>query len=161
MNSHQWIELEPEAAALEALSLRLSWSMRRRLAQQLDAFGLTMPQYMALTCIQRSAQGCSMTELAEASHQHTATMTGIVDRLVERGLVQRTRHPQDRRALIVALTDAGQQLMGEVAAHKRTWTRAFLSVLSAEERQSMLSAIERFLEVVEAGLSPENIVSGD
>jgi DNA-binding MarR family transcriptional regulator len=159
MDEHE--QIEAQAAALEGLTLRLSWSMRRRLAQQLDAFGLTMPQYMALKAIQRSPDGCGMGELAEATYQHSATMTGIIDRLAERGLVRRDRHPRDRRALVVALTEAGAALLGEVAAHKRAMMRALLAELSPDERQGVLAAVGRFLTVVEAQLAPDILVVGD
>lgn len=55
----------------------------------------------------------------------SGTMTNRIDRLEERGLVTRLRHPDDRRAVLVALTDAGQQsadaAITELLAIERTW----------------------------------------
>jgi len=144
------VKLEQDAAALEALNLRLSWVGRRWLQHDLDAHHLTVPQYMTLRCIQDSTEGCSMSELAESSHQVSATMTGIVDRLADRGLVARTPHPRDRRTLRVVLTPAGQQLMAEIHAAKRTLTRQVLSSLLVEERQAMIQTTRRYLEMMES-----------
>ena len=146
--------IEEEAAALEAISLRLSWVMRRRMEQELVRFGLTMPQYMALRCMERSAeQGCSMTDLAESSHQVLPTMTGIVDRLEERGLVVRERDPRDRRSLRVRLSEDGLGLMDRIAAQKRAWSVRVLKPLSPEERATAIGVLERYLNVVESELA--------
>lgn len=145
--------IEEEAAALEAISLRLSWVMRRRMEQELVRFGLTMPQYMALRCIERQAgQGCSMTDLAEASHQVLPTMTGIIDRLAERGLVVRDRDPRDRRALLVRLTEAGAALMEQVNARKQAFSQRALQPLAPDERARVIDVLERYLAVVQREL---------
>lgn len=142
-----------DAATLEAVSLRLGWVMRRRMEQELDSFSLTMPQYMALRYLQRQGeQGCSMTEVAESSHQALPTMTGIIDRLEERGLVARERDPRDRRALVVRMSEAGSSLLEEIAVKKRAWSVRVLQGLSAEERETALGVLERFLVVVEREL---------
>ncbi len=154
MQEKQANQLENDAATLEALNLRLSWVSRRRLQQDLEAFGLTVPQFMAMRCIQDSQQGCSMSELAESSHQVGATMTGIVGRLVDRGLVNRTRDPHDRRTLIVALTPAGSQLMNEISWAKRSRNMEVLSSLSPEERRALIETTQRYLEVMETTVRP-------
>jgi DNA-binding MarR family transcriptional regulator len=147
------VGIEEEAAALEALALRLSWTARRRLAQELSAYGLTMPQYMTLRCVERSQLGCSMTELADASHQLTATMTGIVDRLTDRGLVARERDPNDRRALRVRLTPEGQAMMERLNANKHAMTVQLLSLMSAEERRLLMEIGQRYLVLAESSFS--------
>ncbi len=149
--------LAEDAAALEAVSLRLSWVMRRRLEQELAHFQLTMPQYMALRCVERSGgTGCSMTDLAAASHQVLPTMTGIVDRLAERGLVVRERDPRDRRALLVRMTDAGESLMEQVTERKLALSSRVLSRLSPEERGVVIGVLERYLAVFQSGLDGQD-----
>lgn len=142
-------QLEQDAAEIEALNMRLSWVSRRRMQIDLDAYGLTLPQYMAMRCMQENEQGCSMSDLAEASHQVSATMTGIIDRLADRGLVARNPDPRDRRALRVVLTPAGHELLQQVAATKRELTLKILSELSGEERRAMIDSTRRYLEVME------------
>jgi DNA-binding MarR family transcriptional regulator len=95
-----------------------------------------------------------MSQLAESSHQVSATMTGIVDRLVERGLVARERDPQDRRTLRVDLTLAGRELLEQVRYHKRTWLLQFLEELSPGERRTMIEMAGRYLAIVEKSYNP-------
>lgn len=142
-------DLDREAAELEALALRLSLTLRRSLQQYLDAFNLTLPQYTAMSILGRGERGCSMSALADASQQLSPTMTGIVDRLVERGLVTRTRDPNDRRTLLVELSPEGRRVMERITEQKRVWMRRFLQVMSADEREMVSVVLLRFLEVIE------------
>lgn len=159
----KWMEqplttIDPALAAeydlLESLTVQLGWVARRRLEKELDAYGLTPPQYMVLRCIRDSERGCSMSELAESSFQVSATMTGIVDRLVERGLVQRERDPHDRRTLRVVLTGAGTDLLAKVSEAKRQWLHEFFGVLSPEDRKRMIEMGRRYLEIVQSAITP-------
>lgn len=142
-------DLDREAAELEALALRLSMSMRRGLQQYLELFNLTLPQYTVLNVLHREGRGCSMSELADASHQLSPTMTGIVDRLMERGFVTRERDEKDRRALRVELTPEGRALVARIKEHKRGWMRRFLQVISPEERAMINAVLLHFLAVIE------------
>jgi DNA-binding MarR family transcriptional regulator len=90
-----------------------------------------------------------MSELADASYQLSPTMTGIIDRLMERGLVTRERDPNDRRALLVELTPEGRQMMERIKEHKRGWMRRFLYAMSPDEREVINAVLLHFLEVVE------------
>lgn len=151
------VKMDPALAAemelLESLTVEIGWISRRRLEKELDAYGLTPPQYMVLRCVRDSENGCSMSELAESSFQVSATMTGIVDRLVERGLVQRERDPYDRRTLRVVLTGAGVDLLAQVREAKRQWLHEFFGVLSPEDRKRMIEMGRRYLEIVQSTIS--------
>jgi len=141
--------LDQETIELHEVTVRLGWIARRRMEQHLEPFGITAPQFMALRCASDRAEGCSMTRLAEASHQVTPTMTGIVDRLVEQGLVQRVRDQTDRRALRVVVTPAGRDLIERINQHQRGWVRQFLKQIAPEERQVMIAMARGYLEVIE------------
>ncbi len=146
--------LEQDAETVDNLLFQLSWVSHRRFEQELDAFHLTMPQYIALKCIHQNETGCSMSELAQSSHQVSATMTGIVDRLVDHGLVVRQRDPNDRRTLRVGLTQAGEDLLARVREQKRAWLREFLETLSAEERKIIIDMAQHYLTIVEKSFDP-------
>lgn len=148
------MELEDDATALEAIHLQLSWVSRQRLEQDLEAYHLTAPQFMVLRCIEENEPGCSMSMLAQSSHQVSATMTGIVDRLVEHGLVNRQREAHDRRSLRITLTKEGRALIEKVNENKRAWMRHLLSGLDAEERQALIQLSRRYLEMMEQANRP-------
>jgi len=89
-----------------------------------------------------------MSELAEAARQISATMTGIVDRLVERDVITRQRDPDDRRALRVSLTEKGTDLLEKIKEKKRVRLRHFLEELTPTERVDFVRMIGKYLDVV-------------
>jgi DNA-binding MarR family transcriptional regulator len=69
-------------------------------------------------------------------------VTLIVDGLEERGLVQRTPHPEDRRAKLVALTDAGRSAAARADAILDE-PPAVLHEVPAEDLEALLRVLER------------------
>ena len=82
--------------------------------------------------------GLPMRVLAESLDVSQASATGIVDRMEQRGLVERQRDDEDRRVIRVALTDAGRQLIAGVASERRGHLAALLDALTDEELDGLL-----------------------
>jgi DNA-binding MarR family transcriptional regulator len=74
-------------------------------------FDLSPPQSIVLRLLDEAKP---MGELAQLMHCDNSNMTGIVDRLEERGLVERTQAQGDRRIRLIALTDQGRELREEL-----------------------------------------------
>ncbi|GAB4572388.1 MAG: MarR family transcriptional regulator [Anaerolineae bacterium] len=144
------ISAQALAAELQQVMLQASSLARRHLMDVLTDFNLTVPQYYALVVVRRSAEGCSMSDLAEATHQVPATMTGIVERLAERGLVARRRDAADRRSRRVFLTDAGERLLAEIDHIRHTHMAAVLEQFPPDDRQALLGLMTRYLHALEA-----------
>jgi MarR family transcriptional regulator, 2-MHQ and catechol-resistance regulon repressor len=90
----------------------------------------------------------TMSQLAAGLQVRLSTITGVVDQLEGKGLVERTDHPEDRRSLHVHLTSKGRSLYH--AAHE-----AFLSHLeplldsrSADDREKLLSFLDDVTESI-------------
>jgi DNA-binding MarR family transcriptional regulator len=79
-----------------------------------------------------------MRALAEALDVSQASATGIVDRMEQRGLVERRRDEEDRRIVRVELTDEGRRLVEGVARERQDHMRAMLDDLSDDELQAFL-----------------------
>jgi DNA-binding MarR family transcriptional regulator len=77
-----------------------------------------------------------------------ATVTGLLDSLERRGLVQRTPHPNDRRSLTVEITDEGLAVLKEVRLRVHKRERAWMSSLSDAELEKLIKLLHR----VQAGL---------
>jgi len=75
--------------------------VRRRLR---EAFDITLPRFDVLAQLDRSPEGMTLGELSQRMMVSNGNMTGLVDRLVEQGLLRRRPSPTDRRAQIVSLT---------------------------------------------------------
>jgi DNA-binding MarR family transcriptional regulator len=76
----------------------------------LDRQGLSLTAAATLTTLRRSGPS-RLTELAVTEGVSQPSMTALVGRLVDQGLVQRRTDPADRRAVLIALTPAGSDLL--------------------------------------------------
>jgi DNA-binding MarR family transcriptional regulator len=86
----------------------------RRLASGIGAVlkehGLTMPQWSVLTILQLApAEHIPLGRIAHALEVHGTTITNAVDRLADRGLVERAIDPADRRSIRAYITPAGAE----------------------------------------------------
>ncbi|HEY53176.1 MAG TPA: MarR family transcriptional regulator [Caldilineae bacterium] len=124
--------------------MRLNWLQHRRFAQEIADLKLTVPQFFTLSTLESFGGKASMGELARSTYQVSATMTGIIDRLVRDGLVERRRAETDRRSVVVVITPAGQKLVDQA------WSRALGSldtVLNEMNSQEMASSY-RFVDAL-------------
>jgi DNA-binding MarR family transcriptional regulator len=80
----------------------------------------------------------SMRVLADALDVSQASATGIIDRMAQRGLVERLRDTEDRRVVRVALTDEGRGLVTGLATERRGHLVALLDDLTDEELAAFL-----------------------
>jgi DNA-binding MarR family transcriptional regulator len=71
--------------------------------------GLSSPQAWALAILDAEG-GLSLRELAERMYAHPSTVSGIMERLVARGVVRRQTDTEDRRGIRLSLTPAGRRL---------------------------------------------------
>jgi DNA-binding MarR family transcriptional regulator len=81
----------------------------------LDRFGITYPQYLALTALM-ARDGQTVGELSETLFLESSTVTPLIKRLESGGLVSRTRDQRDERVVRLALTDTGRSLATEAHA---------------------------------------------
>ncbi|RME46859.1 MAG: MarR family transcriptional regulator [Caldilineae bacterium] len=95
----------------------LIWFAFRRLAQRLQSYGLTQPQFVTLAALVRHGSPATMRQLTQVTFQDPPTMTGIVNRLVKAGLVDRTRSEEDRRVVWVNATPDGVALLKTIVQH--------------------------------------------
>ncbi len=92
----------------------LMWLGMKQFVGYLQRYGLTQPQFVTLAALVHHRQPATMQQLAKVTLQDAPTMTGIVNRLVKMGLVQRTRSDADRRVVLVEATTAGADLIERV-----------------------------------------------
>lgn len=87
--------------------------------------------------------------LAEQIGVGAATMTGLVDRLIERGLVVRVEVPHDRRVRLVEATDAGQRLVRGVTSFGHGHLARIVERLSRDELAALACGMAAVRRVVE------------
>ena len=108
---------EKRALAAEVWRLMAECSMAQfgRATEMLQPLGLT-PGHVKLMMKLEEGEGRAMGSLAQSFHCDASTMTWLVDRLEERGLVERRMLPSDRRVKTVALTPAGVKMKSDLMA---------------------------------------------
>ena len=74
-----------------------------------------MAQLHILYTLERSG-GMPMSRLADILNVSLSNATGLIDRIEERGYIERTRVPEDRRIVMIRVTDTGRRMLEEVDA---------------------------------------------
>ena len=82
-----------------------------------------------------------MSRLAELLDVSLSNATGLIDRMEERGLIERVRVPDDRRVVIVRASDQGARIRDEIEAIKQDRMRSILSRLRPEQLSRVLVAL--------------------
>lgn len=119
----------------------------RRVRQTRPVGDLTVAQLSALTSLEL-AGALSPRELADVERVQPPTMTKIVGKLEERGLVQRTPHPTDGRQVIISPTDRGRAVYAQFEQARNTWLARQLAELTPDERKVLCRAAEILQKVV-------------
>ena len=137
---------------------QIGWHMRRTLTEELERHGLANAHWVILEILSESereatdqsspgesSSGATMRTIAAQIGVPPSSLTGMVDTLVERGLVERRADPNDRRIVRIALTDAGRQF----GLDRRHWMyeayREPTDSLSLEEMRAVRELFERML----------------
>jgi DNA-binding MarR family transcriptional regulator len=126
--------------------LRAHASLMRELATDLIAkTGLSLGEFDVLVQLALAGGELRMSELAARAYSSRSGMTRRIDHLVDLGLVGRTNTDADARGVMVGLTDAGLQRLGEIVpVHMGAVAKLFVEPLEDEE----LEVLERALEKV-------------
>ena len=81
---------------------------------ELRAFGLTFSSYEALMLLSFTRRGeMPLGKMSDRLMVHPASITNTIDRLEEKGLVQRRRDARDKRRILAVITEAGRQVAAE------------------------------------------------
>jgi DNA-binding MarR family transcriptional regulator len=123
--------------------------LNRRVRQARPVGDLTFSQLSALTSLQL-AGALTPRELADMERVQPPTMTKIVGKLEDRGLVARTPHPTDRRQVILAATEEGRAVYAQFERARNEWLARELSDLDADDRDTLARAAEILQKVARA-----------
>jgi DNA-binding MarR family transcriptional regulator len=111
--------------------------------------GLTGPQLIFLKTLDRAGEA-SAGEIAKAISLSQATVTGILERLVKRGLVNRQRSTSDKRRVLVRITPEGQKILATAPPMMQASFLEQLNHLEQWEQTMILSALQRIVHLMGA-----------
>ena len=123
--------------------------LNRRVRQTRPVGDLTPGQLSALTSLQL-AGALTPRELADVERVQPPTMTKIVGKLEERGLVIRTPHPTDGRQVILAPTEQGRAVYTQFEKLRNEWLADQLAALEPADRAVLVRAAEILQQVARA-----------
>ncbi len=129
------------------------FNLGKRVAQlmdkRLESVGLSGAKLLALQSIV-SADGSStlvtVTCLADVMNTTKSNVTAMVDRLIADGLVTRTHSAEDRRAVVIALTEEGQRRYVSGVELVRAYHEELSTMFTVEERQLLGCILNKVAE---------------
>lgn len=120
-------------------------------SRQLSACSkITGPQLVCLrTIIEQGPM--TATSLSKEVHVSASTVVGILDRLEDKGLINRERGRQDRRIVFITATDDGRQLARDTPSPLQQKLAESLQVLPELEQATITLSLERVVNLIESG----------
>ena len=118
---------------------------------------LTGPQLWAIKIVAKSAP-IKVTEIAREMYLHPATVVGILDRLVLKGLVQRTKSNEDRRVVEINLTEQGQALVDRAPEVAQGLLIKGLEALPTEKLAQMSESMREMVKILRAEEIPPQLL---
>lgn len=120
--------------------IRLNRRVTSAVAAELRSLGLSIPQFDVLSTL-TEREGLTQQELAGRLYVTKGNVSGLIDRLVEAGLVERRASPEDRRSHALHLTATGADLAKRGLAAQRAYVARTLGALMGED----IAALERLI----------------
>jgi DNA-binding MarR family transcriptional regulator len=119
-----------------------------RVAAALQPFDVSPAGGLVLGILKDAGQPCPPNYISDRLIVSRATVTGVLDTLVKRGLVRREPHPTDRRMVLVHLTNAGSRMADRVRRTVHAAEAEWMGPLSEHERAQLtelLGKLQRHL----------------
>lgn len=143
--------IRPRSPAQDAMIALFSaaGAARRHISAELERFGLAPQQYNVLRILRGAhPQALPTMEIVERMLERAPGITRLIDRLEEKGLVARSRSPNDRRSMHCAITERGLALLAEM---DRPIDEADMAVFAALD-EAEIGQLHALLDRVRAGL---------
>ena len=128
-----WLRLLTCTALIEG-------EVRRRLR---DCFDVTLPRFDLMAQLDKAPDGLTLSEASRRMMVSNGNLTGLVERLVRSGHLDRRKADADRRAQVVSLTDLGRAEFRAMAAEHEGWIDALFGDLTAGEVSDLMRLLAR------------------
>jgi DNA-binding MarR family transcriptional regulator len=148
---HERPDLDTEAMGILGRLKRLTTHLAREVEQVLQQHGLSSSSFDVLATLRRSGAPYRLSpgDLLAMTMVSSGTMTNRIDQLEKAGFVERVVNPDDRRSVLIALTDEGfGTVENAVGAHVANQQRLTQS-LTGDEKAELDALLRRFLSAFE------------
>jgi DNA-binding MarR family transcriptional regulator len=126
-------------------STLIEGEIRTRLRER---FYVTLPRFDLMAQLEKVPDGMTLGELSRRMMVSNGNITGLVERLVQQGLLLRTPHPTDRRAAFVRLTPAGHGAFAVMAEQHADWIATLFDGLADADIRLLMQLLARMKQSV-------------
>ena len=134
---------------INLLQRELAKTMRRQAFKHWMTLSMSTSQMKSLMCIIESEK-LSSKKLADMLDVTPANVTGVIDKLIEQGLVSRSESPDDRRVVLLEATPAGKKLIENLEQHVTEHSSKMLSMMNEDDLNYLYLGLSAFLKVAGA-----------
>jgi len=120
-----------------------------------STFDTTLPRFDVMAQLEREPEGLTMGQLSRRMMVSNGNVTGLVDRLVKEGLVERIAVPGDRRANIVRLTEDGLDNFGNMTPVHHAFLHDMLSSIGRQDLEGLYELLGRLKRSIRAAEEAE------
>lgn len=121
----------------------------------LQPLGITLEQLHPLKILSHGGGAIGQRQMCALAGKTPANMTRILDRLANKGFIERRPDPEDRRAFTIVLTDAGEELIEQAVGLVTSYREQVLTGINEQEEAVCRRVLQRIAENL-AGLAPED-----
>ena len=144
-------DLDVNSMSLIGRFKKITQYLTLEMAKTFTEYGLNPANFDVLATLRRGGPpyALSPNDLIASTMVTSGTMTNRIDQLIKGGLVERTQNPNDRRSVLVSLTETGFSIIDSaVTAHVATQDR-LTSSLSADEYKNLNTLLKKYLKNIE------------
>ncbi|QTL33997.1 MarR family winged helix-turn-helix transcriptional regulator [Pseudoalteromonas viridis] len=140
-------DIDPSPMAVMGRLVRTSAVFSKELNGVFSRFGLNGGEFDVLATLRRSGKPYTLTpnQLLQTLMLTSGSMTNRIDKLEAKDLVKRSPDPNDRRGVMVSLTEQGLQLIDEVICEHVAKGSDLLSPLEEAEQQQLANLLKKLL----------------
>ena len=146
VHQDQRTHTEPSAIDLGAHVTDLGLAVTRGISEILAPYGLFPVDFSLLRACWQMGSECTATQLAEVVPTDPSRISRVVNKLVDLGLLSRRRLQDDRRMVMLRLTDQGSELTSQLYGRTRAYYAALMEGIAAEDLRVFVSTTARIAE---------------
>ena len=115
-------------------------TVRSRLRERFD---VTLPRFDLMAQLDRAPDGMTLSDVSKRMMVSNGNVTGLVERLVESGHLDRRTSDSDRRVQVIRLTKIGRAEFRKMAAEHETWIADIFSDLSPKDLRELMRLLAK------------------
>ncbi|WP_457092888.1 MarR family winged helix-turn-helix transcriptional regulator [Microvirga sp. P5_D2] len=114
--------------------------VRRRLR---DGFDVTLPRFDLMAQLDKAPDGMTLSDLSKRMMVSNGNLTALVERLVASGHLDRRVSSEDRRALVISLTENGREEFRTMAAEHEGWIAGLFGELTLKDQKELMRLLAK------------------